>query len=415
MIIVCKTLTKEVYTVGGYHLENLNHRLRTNKALTWNLNLRWVIGLSLATSLFGVSEAWALESATVTQVVTDAAGATITIQGPGQVLEFIYNAQSTYTGIPSFTAGSASFRHTFTWPQGTTFVCYRTKGTNNLYTEQGCAPVTPGPAPTIGVSPTSLTFSGAQGGTNPAALTVSITNTGSGTLSWTVSDNAAWLSRSPASGTAPGNTTVSVNTAGLAAGTYNATITVTATGATNTPQSVPVTLTVTAPVGQSAIVTSVVPDVSGATVTIQGPGQVLEFIYNAQSTYTGIPSFTAGTASFRHTFAWPQGTTFACYRTKGTNNLYNEQACAPVTPGSPPTSGTATLTWNASPTSDLAGYKVYVGTASGVYGPATSVGNVTTYRVLNLTTGQTYYFSVTAVDTSGNESDYSNEVSKSIY
>ena len=86
-----------------------------------------------------------------------------------------------------------------------------------------------------------------------------------------------------------------------------------------------------------------------------------------------------------------------------------------MTPGPPPTSGTATLIWNASTSSDVAAYKVYTGTASGVYGPATSVGNVTTCQVQNLTTGQTYYFSVTAVDTSGNESTNSNEVSKSIY
>ena len=270
-------------------------------------------------------------------------------------------------------------------------------------------------SPTMSLSPSSLTFSGTQGGANPAAKTLSITNTGGGTLSWTVSDNAAWLSLSPASGTAPGSATASVNTAGLAAGTYNATITATATGATNTPQAVAVTLTVTAPVSQSAIVTNMVPDGSGATVTIQGPGQVLEFIYNAQSTYTGISSFIAGTASFRHTFSWPQGTTFACYRTRGTDNLYTEQACASVTPGPPPTSGTATLTWSASTSSDVTAYKVYLGTASGVYNPPTTVGNLTTYQMLNLTTGQTYYFSVTAVDTSGNESSHSNEVSKSIY
>jgi hypothetical protein len=270
-------------------------------------------------------------------------------------------------------------------------------------------------SPTIGLSPTSLSFTGTQGGTNPAAKTVSITNTGGGTLSWTVSDNAAWLSLSPASGTAPGSATASVNLAGLVAGTYNATITVTATGATNSPQAVPVTLTVTAPVSQSAIVTGVVTDTTGATVTIQGPGQVLEFIYNAQSTFTGIPSFIAGTASFRHMFSWPQGTTFVCYRTKGTDNIYTAQGCNTVTPGSTPTSGAATLNWTASTSSDVASYKVYMGTASGVYGQTTSVGIVTTSQVQNLTTGQTYYFSVTAVDSSGNESSHSNEVSKSIY
>ena len=57
--------------------------------------------------------------------------------------------------------------------------------------------------PTIGVSPTSLSFTATVGGSNPANQTLSITNTGSGTLNWTASDNATWLTLAPTSGTAP--------------------------------------------------------------------------------------------------------------------------------------------------------------------------------------------------------------------
>src|SRR6185295_12815558 len=88
----------------------------------------------------------------------------------------------------------------------------------------------------------------------PATQMINITNTGGGTLNWTASDNAAWLTASPASGTAPSTLTASVDIAGLAAGTYNGTITVSATGATNTPVSVPVTLTVNAAGGTELIV-----------------------------------------------------------------------------------------------------------------------------------------------------------------
>ena len=98
--------------------------------------------------------------------------------------------------------------------------------------------------PTIGVSPASLSFSATVGGANPANQTLSITNTGGGTLTWTASVNAAWLAVSPTFGTAPSSTTVSANISGLAAGTYNGTITISANGATNTPVTVPVTLTV---------------------------------------------------------------------------------------------------------------------------------------------------------------------------
>lgn len=100
------------------------------------------------------------------------------------------------------------------------------------------------PTPTIGVSPSSLSFTATAGGANPANQSISITNTGGGTLNWTASDNATWLTLSPTSGTAPSTLTASVNISGLAAGTYNGTITITATGATNSPLSVPVTLTV---------------------------------------------------------------------------------------------------------------------------------------------------------------------------
>lgn len=87
------------------------------------------------------------------------------------------------------------------------------------------------------------------------------------------------------------------------------------------------------------------------------------------------------------------------------------------------------LTWNAPTTNgdgtaltDLSGYKVYYGTSSGVYSGKTDVGMPTcttmgmgntecTYTVASLNSGN-YYFAVTAYDSSGNESDYSNEANK---
>ena len=109
--------------------------------------------------------------------------------------------------------------------------------------------VTAAPSPAIiSRSPASMSFTGAQGGANPASQILSISNSGGGTLSWSVSDDAAWLSLSPASGSSTGETdsvTVSVNTSGLAAGAYFGTISIAAAGATNTPQTTGVTLTVT--------------------------------------------------------------------------------------------------------------------------------------------------------------------------
>jgi hypothetical protein len=97
--------------------------------------------------------------------------------------------------------------------------------------------------PALAVSPSSVSFTGTVGGSAPAAQSVNVTNTGSGTLSWTAADDAAWLTVT-SSGTAPGTVTLTPSITGLAAGTYTATVTVTAPGATGSPKTVAVTLTV---------------------------------------------------------------------------------------------------------------------------------------------------------------------------
>ena len=83
--------------------------------------------------------------------------------------------------------------------------------------------------------------------------------------------------------------------------------------------------------------------------------------------------------------------------------------------GSP---GAVTINWtpptentDGTALTDLAGYDIHYGTASGNYTQSVSVSNagLATYVVDNLTPG-TYYFSVSAVNTSGTESPLSSEV-----
>jgi hypothetical protein len=68
------------------------------------------------------------------------------------------------------------------------------------------------------------------------------------------------------------------------------------------------------------------------------------------------------------------------------------------------------LTWNAS-TSTVAEYNVYRGTVSG--GPYTKINSALvtalTYTDSNVVSGATYFYVVTAVDSGGNESAFSNE------
>lgn len=184
--------------------------------------------------------------------------------------------------------------------------------------------------PSILLNPTSLSFSGVAGGPSPLAKPLTVSNPTGGTLTWTLTETAAWLGLNITSGTTTTETdgvSASVSTTGLAAGSYSTVITVTASGSSNSPQAIPVILTLTPPT----------------------------------------------------------------------------------------TTGTATLTWDANTETDVTGYNVYMGTQSGLYGAPLSVGNTTSYTVGNLTGGRTYYFSLTAVDSAGNESQHSSEVSKPVY
>lgn len=70
-----------------------------------------------------------------------------------------------------------------------------------------------------------------------------------------------------------------------------------------------------------------------------------------------------------------------------------------------------TLAWDPPLSADVTGYRLYLGTTSGVYNQTSDVGIETTTMVSNLILGTTYYFVVTAYNSSGLESPSSNEVS----
>jgi len=289
----------------------------------------------------------------------------------------------------------------------------------------------PSPPPTSGSLPGTLTFIAMEGGANPASQTLSITNTGGGTLSWSASGNASWLSLSPASGTTTTETdvlTVRVNTVGLLANTYTASITLADPAATNATQQVPVTLTVTPPsptIGQSPTFLTFIAQEGAAQPTVQG--------LNITNTGKGTLSWSVSESASWLSLSPASGTTTtetdAISVSVNTAGLLTNTYTAPITitaggaSNTPqqvlvtlaittPASTKATLTWDPNAESNVAGYKVYVGTASGTYGAPVDVGKVTTFEVINLSSRQTYYFAVIAYNTSSQESGYSNEVSK---
>jgi PKD repeat protein len=77
----------------------------------------------------------------------------------------------------------------------------------------------------------------------PSGGYVTISNAGGGTLNWTSTTSASWLKRSPTSGTAPSTIKVWVDGTALPPGPYSGDITVSATGATNSPRGVSVHVT----------------------------------------------------------------------------------------------------------------------------------------------------------------------------
>jgi uncharacterized protein (TIGR03437 family) len=98
-------------------------------------------------------------------------------------------------------------------------------------------------APSISLSPSSLSFAYQTGGSAPAAQSVSIA--GSSGLAFTATaSGGSWLSVNPRSGatSSSSSVTVSVDPSNLAAGTYNGTVTIAAAGAAS--EAVNVTLVV---------------------------------------------------------------------------------------------------------------------------------------------------------------------------
>jgi uncharacterized membrane protein len=105
--------------------------------------------------------------------------------------------------------------------------------------------------PAINLSGNSAAFNATSGGAIPAGQQITITNGGGGTLtgltapiSYTSGSN--WLTATLGSASAPATLTLQPSTV-LGVGTYSATVAVTAAGASNSPQNIAVTYTVTAP------------------------------------------------------------------------------------------------------------------------------------------------------------------------
>ena len=102
--------------------------------------------------------------------------------------------------------------------------------------------------PEIELSATHFDFSAFLGGLNPADQVLGISNSGSGTLNWQITDDCSWLSAEPNSGSSTGevdDVNLSVDITGLGIGIYDCNLIVSDSSAGNSPQTASVTLSIT--------------------------------------------------------------------------------------------------------------------------------------------------------------------------
>jgi hypothetical protein len=276
------------------------------------------------------------------------------------------------------------------------------------------------------VSSTSKT--GHRGVTHPTSqsiiagqtATFSVTATSTAPLSYQWQKNGAAISGATSSSyTTPAETTadngahfavVVTNSAGNVI-SADATLTVTAPGmlssssstlnfgnvSIGTSSNLSVTLTNS---GSSSVT------VSG--VTVSGPG------FNASGISIGQIIAVGQSGTLNVTFA-PAATGSVTGTVTIITNASNSPTSISLAGTGAAVSHSATLSWTPS-TSTVIGYNVYRSTVSG--GPynklTASTVSATSYTDPSVQGGQTYYFVVTAVDASGVESVYSNQVSATI-
>lgn len=123
------------------------------------------------------------------------------------------------------------------------------------------------PPARLEVAPAILTFSAVQGGSNPPAQRVLVSNSTAAASVWQATVDTPWLRVTPEGGETPALLRISVDVAGLPAGAYAGHVTVSADGIEGSPQTVDVALTVSPPSGTTTLDLPAVADGTGWVVS----------------------------------------------------------------------------------------------------------------------------------------------------
>jgi len=278
-------------------------------------------------------------------------------------------------------------------------------------------------------SPTSLAFGNVQVGSN-ASLSETVKNTGGSTVTISSASvgNAAFSISGltlPTNLSAGQSVTFTVTFAPSAAGSVTANLTL-VSNANNSPLIIGLSGTGTAPgqlgvspaslsfgyvvVGTSSTLSSSL-SATGAAVTVSSANST-----NPEFTISGLslPAVIAAGQSLPYSVTFtPQATGTATATLTYVSNASNSPTQQTATGnGLPAPQHSVGLSWNASNSQGVVGYNVYRGGVSG--GPYsqinTSLDANTNYTDNQVVAGQTYYYVATAVDGSGVESGYSNQV-----
>lgn len=281
---------------------------------------------------------------------------------------------------------------------------------------------TPG---SLAASPTSLTFGNVQTGST-SSKSETVTNTGGATVTLSQANvSGAGYSVSaltlPTTLAASQSVTFTVKFAPSAAGSVSGNLSL-VSDASNSPLGIALSGTGTTPgqlsvspttsnfgnvtVGSSAALNGTV-TASSASVTISSAGT-----NSSEFTLSGITlptTLTAGqSAGFTVTFR-PQATGTATASLTFSSNATNAPTTQSLTGSGTAAAHSVSLTWSAS--SGAVGYNIYRGGVSG--GPYSMINAAldasTSYTDSSVAAGTTYYYVVTAVDSSSNESGYSNQ------
>ena len=288
----------------------------------------------------------------------------------------------------------------------------------------------------IAASPTSVAFANVVVG-NSNSQPVTLRNNGTATLNFsniTVTGTGMTITGLSTATTiaASGSLTFNVIFTPTSTATINGTIRLTTNG---TPSPLTINVTGTGVVA-TRILTASPTSLSFGTVNVNNSSQLSATLANNGNSNITVSGVTVTGAGFS-----ASGVSNGTMLTPGQSTTLTV-TFAPTTPGavsgarvsiasnatgSPTTislSGTGqvssshsvALTWNASPTSGISGYNVFRATTSGGYGTTPlnpSPVSVLTYTDTGVSSGQTYFYVVTAVNSGGN-SPPSNEVPATI-